>query len=84
MCQSETMHQITDFFSVNDKKGKTNDDFTDNKDSNSNNKCVSVTLSVKTVKIKMGKGCTNVLQFDTRVDPSVNIDWIPVMLKINI
>ena len=50
MCQSETMHQITDFFSVNNKKEKTNDDITDNKDSNNNNKCVSVTVSVKTVK----------------------------------
>ena len=50
MCQSQTMHQITDFFSVNNKKEKTNDDITDNKDSNNNNKCISVTLSVKTVK----------------------------------
>jgi hypothetical protein len=40
-------------------------------------------VSVKTVKTKMGKGCTNVLPFDTRVDLSVNTDWIPVMLKIN-
>jgi hypothetical protein len=38
-------------------KGKTNDNMTDNKDSNNNNKCVSVTLSVKTLK-KMGKGFT--------------------------
>ena len=65
------------------KKGKSKDDFTDNKDSNNNNRCVSVT-SVKTVKTKMGKGCTNVLPFDTRVDLSVNTDWMPVMLKINI
>jgi hypothetical protein len=50
MCQSETMHQITNFFSVNNKKVKTNDNITDNKDSNNNNKCISVTLSVKTVK----------------------------------
>ena len=71
------MHQITNFFSVNNKKGKTNDDITDNKDSN---KCVSVTLSVTTVQ-KMGNGFTNVLQFDTQVDLSVNTDW---MLKINI
>jgi hypothetical protein len=40
-------------------------------------------LDVKTVKTKMGKGCTNVLPFDTRVDLSVNTDWMPVMLKIN-
>ena len=33
---------------------------------------------------KMGKGFTNVLQFDTRVDLSVNTDWMPVMFKINI
>ena len=57
MCQSETMHQITDFFSANNRKSYTNDNITDNKDSNNNNKCVSVTLSVKTVK-KMGKGFT--------------------------
>ena len=44
------MHQITNFFSVNNKKVKTNDNITDNKDSNNNNKCISVTLSVKTVK----------------------------------
>ena len=47
-------------YSVLAKKGKTNDDITDNKD---NNKCVSVTVSVKTVNkttTKMGKGCTNV------------------------
>jgi hypothetical protein len=50
MCQNETMHQITDFFSVSNKKEKTNDEITDNKDSNNNNKCVSVTLSVKTKK----------------------------------
>jgi hypothetical protein len=31
----------------------------------------------------MGKGFTNVLQFDTRVDLSVNTDWMPVMFKIN-
>jgi hypothetical protein len=37
------MHQITDFFSVNNNEVKTNDDITDNKDSNNNNKCVSVT-----------------------------------------
>ena len=55
MCQSETMHQITDFFSVNNKKGKTNDNITENKDSNNNNKFVSVTVSVKTVKKKLGK-----------------------------
>jgi hypothetical protein len=83
MCQSETMHQITDFFSANNKKVKTNDNITDNKDSNDNNKCVSVTVSVKTIK-NMGKGFTNVLQFDTRVDLSVNTDWISGMLKINI
>jgi hypothetical protein len=57
MCQSETMHQITDFFSANNKKVKTNDNITDNKDSNDNNKCVSVTVSVKTIK-NMGKGFT--------------------------
>jgi hypothetical protein len=73
------MHQITDFFSVNNKKEKTNDNITDNKDSNNNNKCVSVTLSVKTVK-KWEK----VLQFDTRVEISVFTDWMSVMLKINI
>jgi hypothetical protein len=87
MCQSETMHQITNFFSVNNNKGKTNDNITDNKDSNNNNKCISVTVSVKTVNkttTKMGKGFTNVLQFDTRVDLSVYTDWMPVMLKINI
>jgi hypothetical protein len=67
------MHQITNFFSVNNKKEKANDDITDNKDSN---KCISVT----TVQ-KMGNGFTNVLQFDTQVDLSVNTDW---MLKINI
>jgi hypothetical protein len=61
MCQSETMHQIIDFFIVNNKKEKTNDDITDNKDSNNNNKCVSVTVSVKTVKKKMGKSFTNVV-----------------------
>ena len=83
MSQSETMHQITDFFSANNKKVKTNDNITDNKDSNDNNKCVSVTVSVKTIK-NMGKGFTNVLQFDTRVDLSVNTDWISGMLKINI
>jgi len=33
---------------------KTNDEIIDNKDSNNNNKCVSVTLSVKTAK-KNGK-----------------------------
>jgi hypothetical protein len=44
MCQSETMHQIIDFFSVNNKKEKTNDDITDNEDSNNNNKCVSVSV----------------------------------------
>ena len=49
------MHQITDFFSVSNKKEKTNDEITDNKDSNSNNKCVSVTLSVKTKKNKWKK-----------------------------
>ena len=65
MCQSEAMHQITDLISVNNNKVKTNDDITDNKDSIDNNKCVSVTVSVKTVKIKRGKGFTNVLQFDT-------------------
>jgi hypothetical protein len=58
MCQSETMHQIIDFFSVNNKKEKTNDEITDNKDSNNNNKCVSVTLSLKTVPKKIGKGDT--------------------------
>jgi hypothetical protein len=73
------MHQITDFFSVNNKKEKTNDNITDNKDSNNNNKCVSVTLSVKTVK-KWEK----VLQFDTRVEISIFTDWMSVMLKINI
>ena len=62
MCQSETMHQITDFFSVNNKV-KTNDDITDNKISNNNNKYVSVTLSVKIKKKKWKK----VLQFDTRL-----------------
>jgi hypothetical protein len=77
------MHQITDFFSANNKKVKTNDNITDNKDSNDNNKCVSVTVSVKTIK-NMGKGFTNVLHFDTRVDLSVNTDWISGMLKINI
>jgi hypothetical protein len=51
------MHQITDFFSANNKKVKTNDNITDNKDSNDNNKCVSVTVSVKTIK-NMGKGFT--------------------------
>ena len=58
MCQSETMHQITDFFSANNRKGYTNDNITDNKDSNNklnNNKCVSVTVSVKTVKKKWEK-----------------------------
>jgi hypothetical protein len=55
MCQNETMHQITDFFSVSNKKEKTNDEITDNKDSNSNNKCVSVALSVKTKKNKWKK-----------------------------
>ena len=49
MCQSETMPSIIDFFSVNNKKVKTNENITDNKDSNNNNKCVSVTVSVKTV-----------------------------------
>ena len=49
------MHQITDFFSVSNKKEKTNDEITDNKDSNSNNKCVSVALSVKTKKNKWKK-----------------------------
>ena len=83
MCQSETMHHITNLFSANNRKGYTNDNITDNKDFSNNNKCVSVTVSVKTVK-KMGKGFTNVLQFDTRVDLSVNTDWIHVMLKINI
>ena len=58
MCQSETMHQITDFFSVNNNKVKTNDDITDNKISNNNNKYVSVTLSVK-IKKKKGKRCYN-------------------------
>jgi hypothetical protein len=58
MCQSETMHQITDFFSVNNNKVKTNDDITDNKISNNNNKYVSVTLSVKIKKKKMEKGVT--------------------------
>ena len=63
MCQSEAMHQITDLFSVSNNKVKTNDNITDNKDSNNNNKCVSVTVSVKTVNkttTKMGKGFTNV------------------------
>ena len=61
MCQSEAMHQITDLFSVSNNKVKTNDNITDNKDSNNNNKCVSVTVSVKTVKKKMGKSFTNVV-----------------------
>jgi len=56
-CVKVKLHLITDFFCVNNKKVKTNDEITDNKDSNNNNKCVSVTLSVKTVK-KMGKGFT--------------------------
>jgi hypothetical protein len=63
MCQSETMPSIINFFSVNNRKVKTNDNITDNKDSNNNNKCVSVTVSVKTVNkttTKMGKGFTNV------------------------
>jgi hypothetical protein len=59
MCQSETMHQIIDFFSVNNKKEKTNDEITDIKDSNNNNKCVSVTVSLKTVPKKIGKRCYN-------------------------
>ena len=65
MCQSETMHQITNFFSVNNKKGKTNDDITDNKDSNNNNKCVSVTVSVTTVKTRgsVGWACVTHLSF---------------------
>ena len=45
---------------------------------------IDVLRCLKTVKTKMGKGCTNVLPFDTRVDLSVNTDWMPVMLKINI
>jgi hypothetical protein len=53
------MHQIIDFFSVNNKKEKTNDEITDIKDSNNNNKCVSVTVSLKTVPKKIGKGCYN-------------------------
>ena len=55
MCQSEAMHQITDLFSVNNNKVKTNDDITDNKDSNDNNKCVSVTVSCENCKNKKGK-----------------------------
>ena len=82
MYQSEPMHQITVFFNVNNKKGKTNDDITDNKDSNNNNRCVSVTLSENCKKKEKGKGL--VLEFDTRVDLSVYTDWMPVMLKINI
>ena len=54
MYQSEPMHQITVFFNVNNKKGKTNDDITDNKDSDNNNRCVSVTLS-ENCKKKKGK-----------------------------
>ena len=54
MCQSETMHQIIDFFSVNNKKEKTNDDITDNEDSNNNNKCVSVSVC-ENCKKKNGK-----------------------------
>jgi hypothetical protein len=77
MSKLNLVHQITNFFSVNNKKEKANDDITDNKDSN---KCISVILSVTTVQ-KMRNGFTNVLQFDTQVDLSVNTDW---MLKINI
>ena len=62
MCQSETVHQITDLFSVNDKKGKTKNDITDNKDSNNNNKWASVTVSVKTEKKKKKKIWEKVLQ----------------------
>jgi hypothetical protein len=57
------MPSIINFFSVNNRKVKTNDNITDNKDSNNNNKCVSVTVPVKTVNkttTKMGKGFTNV------------------------
>jgi hypothetical protein len=57
------MPSIINFFSVNNRKVKTNDNITDNKDSNNNNTCVSVTVSVKTVNkttTKMGKGFTNV------------------------
>ena len=77
MYQSEAMHRITALFSVSNNKVKTNDNITDNQDSNNNNKCVSVTLS-QSVKTK--KNWDKVLQFDL----SVNTDWMPVMLKINI
>jgi DNA-binding NarL/FixJ family response regulator len=63
------------------KKGKSNDDITDNKDNNNNNKCD--TVSVKTVK-KKRENVFQLLQFDTRVDLSVYTDWMPVMSKINI
>jgi hypothetical protein len=68
MCQSETIHQITDLFRVKKKKkeGKTNNDISDNTDSNNNNKCVGVMVSVKTVKIN-GKRFYKLLQFDTRL-----------------
>ena len=55
MCQSETMPSIIDFFSVNNKKVKTNNNITDNKDSNNNNKCVSVTVSENCNKKKLEK-----------------------------
>ena len=42
--------------------------------------CVTVSENCKKKKKKWEK----VLQFDTRVDLSVNTDWMPVMLKINI
>ena len=46
---------IIDFFSIYNKKVKTNDNITDNKDSNNHNKCISVTVSVKTVNKKKQK-----------------------------
>ena len=68
-------------YSVLAKKGKSNDDITDNKDNNNNNKCD--TVSIKTVK-KKRENVFQLLQFDTRVDLSVYTDWMPVMSKINI
>ena len=40
------MHQINDFFSVNNKNRKTTDDIADNKDYNINNKCVTVSVTL--------------------------------------